>query len=239
MYEACCELFADYPLAVEVEDVNHGRGDVQSMVLMLDEGDGPRFFTLEHDRGEGRSSCSLRPRDAGAIVSIEPDGTAAVPDVIVKVVAHGLPIPRHNSMFGWNDRGIITALTIFYTKRVQQPGFTWLPLAGLPEAQWPPCMGESLFGRWFWDRCKDGWIVPLADLIAGTLETVYWVDTPILGWGCCAVARDVENRELPVLRRGRYVYCQTLRAGTPVPPLTALLAQSNKTDLGPKFRPSM
>ena len=41
-----------------------------------------------------------------------------------------------------------------------------------------------------------------------------------------------------MLRRGRYVYSEALRAGEVVPSLTALLADTRKTDLAPRFRRS-
>jgi hypothetical protein len=196
---------------------------------------------LSHDNGEGRPRCSLRLWGARNIVNIEADGIAAVPDEIVKAVAYGVPIPQGWSLFGWNDKGIITTLTLFCTKGARQlPRYTWMPLAGLPEAQWPPYASESLFGRWFWDSHQDGKVIPLARLIAGTLNTVYWVDTSVsLGSGCCAVARDFGDPEGPMLRRGCYVYCEALRAGKPVPSLTALLAQASKLDLGLQFQRSM
>jgi hypothetical protein len=50
------------------------------------------------------------------------------------------------------------------------------------------------------------------------------------------VAREVRSPEGPVLPRGRYVYYQALRLGKRVPPLKALLADTGKIDLAPRFR---
>lgn len=234
MYEVCQELFADYPLATE--EVNHCGRTFKSMVLMLLEYDNPQFFVLSYDSGKVRSSYSLRQWGARDIVNIEVDGTAAVPDVIVKVVGHGFPIPHDASLFGWNDRGVVTVLTIFYTKGRHMPRFTSMPFVDLSEPQWPPYVGESLCGRWFWDSHKAGKLVPLTDLIARTSNTVYWVNTDaILGSGCCAVARDVRDQEGPTLRRGLYVYYKALQAGGPLPELTALLAGNSKTDLAQRL----
>ena len=231
MHEACQELFADYPLATE--EVNYGGRTFKSMVLMLLEGESPQYFVLSYDSGKVRPSYSLRQWGTRDIVNIEVDGTAAVPDVIVKAVGYGFPIPCDGSLFGWNDGGVVTVLTIFYTKGKHLPRFTSMPFADLSEAQWPPYVGESLCGRWFWDSHKAGKLVLLTDLIARTPNTVYWVNTEaILGSSCCAVARDVRDPEgRPTLQRGLYVYYKALQTGGPLPELTALLAGNSKTDL--------
>jgi hypothetical protein len=238
LYEACQELFAGYPLADRAVDC--GGRTIRSMVLMLREGDDAWFFILTHDRGEGRPSYSFRPWRATSVVDIEADGRAAAPDAVVNAVTHGIPVPRHGSLFGWNDGGIITALTAIYTQYTPQtplPVFTSMPFADLPEGQWPPYASEPLFGRWFWDSYKAGKVVPLAGLVAETPDTVYWVDTKaILGSASCAVACDIRSPDGPMLRRGRYVYYQALRAGKPVPSLTALLADTGKIDLARRFQ---
>ena len=160
--------------------------------------------------------------------------------MVVKAVTHGIPIPRHGSLFGWNDGGIITALTAIYTQytpQTPQPVFTSMPFVDLPERQWPPYTGEPLFGRWFWDSYEVGKFVSLATLIAATPGEVYWVNTKAtLGSDCYAVARDVSSPGGYTLRRGRYVFYQALRAGMLVPSLTELLADSGKIDLAPRFQ---
>jgi hypothetical protein len=50
LYEACQELFANYPLAVRA--VNHS-DTIGSMVLMLRDDDEIKFFVLSHDYGDG------------------------------------------------------------------------------------------------------------------------------------------------------------------------------------------
>jgi hypothetical protein len=241
MYEACHELFAYYPLAAG--RFNDGERSVREMILILHEGDQPRFFVLSHSNSEGRSFCSLRPWGKGGedVVNIEADSPADVPDVIAKAVAHGFPIPQDGSLFGWNDGGTITALTTFCAQG-ERPSFTTMPLAGLPERHWPLYTDESLFGRWFWDSYRAGKVVSLAFLVAATLGTVYWVPTEsmkILDSDCCAVACDVGSPDGLMLPRGRYVYHGALRTGMPVPSLTALLHFDQKIDLGPPFQTFM
>jgi hypothetical protein len=111
-----------------------------------------------------------------------------------------------------------------------------MPLAGVPEAQWPPFTGEPLIGDSFWELLDAGKIVAVGDLVARTPDTVFWVDTDaILGSGCCVVARDVESPEGYTLRSGCYIYYKVLRAGSPVPPLQVLLSETGKTDLAARF----
>lgn len=236
MYDACYELFSGYPLAIEVNNRSGSR--VESMVLMLQDDDGPRFFRLSYESSEGRPYCSLHSWGTRDAVNIGADGTAAVPDVIVKALAHGFPLPKNNSLFGWIDRGIITTLIAFYTTGTPRPRFAPMPFANLPEPRWPYA-GEPLFGRWFWDGYRAGKVIHLDGLIAGNPRTVYWVDgdtTAMLGSGCFAVARDLRSPGAPALPRGRYVYCEALRADIPVPPLGTLLADRRKIDLAPRLR---
>lgn len=237
LYEACRELFANYPLAVG--PVDYGGRIVQSMVLMLLDDNDARFYILSRDGGEG-APYRFRPWPAGSIVDIDDECRAAVPDEVGSAVTGGVPIPRNGSLFGWTYEGAITALLTVrteYTPGSPVPSWAVMPLADIPEAEWPPFTGNRFLGRWFWDDCRAGQIVLLADLIAKSPDTIYWVDTKvILGSACCAVAHDVRSPEGYTLRRGRYVYYEALRACRPVPPLTALLADTGKIDLAPLFQ---
>ncbi len=238
LYEACHGLFAGYPLAACAADP--GGRTARSMVLLLREGDDAQFFVLADERGEGGPSYSLRSWPAGDIVTIEADSGAAVHDVVVDAVTRGVPIPQDGSLFGWTNGDAVTALVAVYanyTPASPEPSWATMPLTGIPEAQWPPFTDERLFGHWFWEHYRAGRVVILDDLIAGTPDIVYWVDTrAVLGSDTCAVARDVRDPEGSMLRRGRYVHYQALRAGKPVPSLTALLADPGKIDLAPRFR---
>lgn len=230
MYEACHGLFADYRLAAHVDD--HGGGRiVQWMVLLLQDGNSPRFFVLTHEGGRGKPFCSIYEWDASEVIKITAEGKTALPPVMVRAVAHGFPIPHDGALLGWNDGGSISALTISFIKGKPIPALMLMPFAGLTEEKWPVYAGEAL-GRWFWDSYRDGQLVSLGELIAGTRDTVFWVETKsILDSGCCAVARDVEIPGWPKLRRGRYVYHRVLREGRPVPSLRELLNGYSRTDL--------
>jgi hypothetical protein len=238
LYEACRELFTRYPLAVETAD--HGGSVASSIVLMLRDRDDAQFFLLSHQSSEGTPSYSLSPWPTGDIIRIEVDYNDAVPDVIVKAVTCGVPLPGEGSLFGWSYGNTITALVAVYTRYTPAspvPSWAMMPLVGIPDTQWPPFADERFFGRWFWEHYRAGNITLLNGLIAEVPDTVYWVDTrTILGSDCCAVVRDLMGPDGRTLSRGRYVYYQALRTGKPVPPLTELLADPSKVDLAPRFQ---
>ena len=166
----CYELFSNYPLAVT--SANRG-GAIRSMVLMLRHAYDTEFFVLSHDYSAGRSSYSLRqwPSEEGADINVD------TPDIAVKVLTCGVPIPRHGSLFGWLGRDRVTALVATYAKHTPaspEPYWTMLPLAGTPEAQWPPFRDESNFGHWFWKHHRAGKVSSLDSLVAATPGTVFW-----------------------------------------------------------------
>jgi hypothetical protein len=237
LYEACGDLFAAYPLAVEALDQS---GSVCSMVLMREDRGDAQFFVLTQDHAEGQPLYSLSSWRAPGCVDIGPGADAIVPEAFASVVAEGVPIPRHGSLFGWDDEGVITALIpVFaqYTPTSPEPSWATMPLVGIPETHWPPFVGERLLGRWFWEHYRAGNIIALDCLIAATRGAVFWADTvAILGSGCCVVAHDIRGSGGHTLQRGSYVYFQALRAGKPVPPLSVLLADSGNIDLAPWFQ---
>jgi hypothetical protein len=240
LYKACKELFTSYPLAVRA--IN-GSGTIRSMVLLLRNGDNAEFFLLLHNCTEGKPFYSLCPWHGGSITDIDDDDSVAMTDGVANVLTHGVPIPQHGSLFGWRFEDFVTnliAISAEDTPACLEPSWTVMPLAETPETQWPPFIEEHFFGRWFWEHYWAGSIVSLADLISRIPNAVFWVDTEeIIGWDCCAVARDIRSPEGYTLRRGRYVYYQTLRSGEPVPSLEILLRNARKVDLAPRFRKSL
>lgn len=243
LYEACGQLFDNFPLAAR--DVDRS-GAIRSMVLMLRQGDDARFLVLAQGCGEGGPLYSMCPWPAGDVVDIDARGRPAVPDELTSAVTHGVPLPRHGSMFGWADQGTFGALIVIYTDGAPGrplPRWTVMPFAGLTESRWPPFTGRRFFGRWFWDEYWAGSIVSLDELIAQAPGSVFWVNTrTVLAADSCAVVRDIRSPDGHTLRRGRYVYWEALRSGRLVPSLTALLADPAKIDMAPRFRrpgPSM
>jgi hypothetical protein len=238
MYMACRKLFADYPLAVRSENCSE---TVRSMVLMQREKvNSAKFFVLMHDCSRGTPFYSLYQWPASGVEEFDAEGSAVAPEAVMNVVSRAVPIPRHGSMFGWREEDIVTALIVFYADNKPpflEPSWTVMPLAGIVEARWPAFTDQSLFGPWFWEHSRAGRIVCLANLIARTSDTVFWVSTEaFMGSDCCAVARDIPSPEGYRLRRGCYVYFEVLRAGGPVPSLRVLLSGSDKIDLAPRFR---
>jgi hypothetical protein len=235
--EACYALFANYPPAVRTATAS---GSIRSMLLMLSDGDGATFFVLTHDRRDGRSLYLLRQRGTSEAVEIESDGDAAVPDVALNVVTHGVPMPRDGSLFGWRCGDAVAALIPVYTTSTPtspDPFCAVMPRAGVPEAQWPPFTEVRFPGPWFWEHYRARRIVSVGGLIAETPATVFWANTKAsLGTQCCVVAHDIGSDKDYTLRRGIYVYYKALQTGMPVPSLTVLLADSGKIDLAPRFR---
>lgn len=237
LVEACRRLFATYPLAVK--SANHDE-TIQTMVLMLGDGDDVKYFTLSHDRRDGRPPYSLRPWRATGAVDISASDGSALPDVVLNTLTHAVPIPRHGSLFGWVHRKNITTIIPVYTTYTPTnpvPSWTAMPRAGVAEGEWPPFTNECFFGPWFWQHYRAGSIVSLSSLIASTPETVFWVDTrSLLGSECCAVARDALSSDGYILPRGCYVQYEILQTGEPLPSLKKLLAYARKTDLTSRFR---
>jgi hypothetical protein len=236
LYETCHELFTEYPVAAEAIDES---SLIHSMVLLLPDGDDARFFVLIADRTMGRASFSLFPWRGDGSVNIEPSSDA-VPNALVRALTCGVPIPRDGSLFGWIQENAVTTLVgvqARYTPASPVPSWAVMPLASIPMADWPPFTGYRLFGSWFWEYCRAGTIVLLDDLIAGTADLVFWVDSKdVLGSDCCAVAQDVQSAAGYILRQGCYVNYMALRSGKSVPSVAQLLARQHKTDLGPEFR---
>jgi hypothetical protein len=214
-------------------------GTILTMVLTLRDGDGVNYFTLSHDRRDGKPPYSLRPWRATDSVDIGASNNA-VPDMVFNAVTYGVPIPRHGSLFGWVYEEAITAIVPVYTTYTPEnpePSWTVMPCAAVSEKQWPSFTYEHFFGQWFWQYYQAGSIVSLGRLIAGTRATVFWIDIKaVLGSECCAVARDTRSPEGYTLPRGCYVHYEVLRSGKPLPSLGILLAESGKTDLAPRFR---
>jgi hypothetical protein len=236
-YERCHELFDTYPLAVRA--ANDAK-TIRLMILMLRDGDNGKFFVLSHDRSSDRNRYSLRSWRTAGTENIEAE-PGTVSDLTASVITDGVPVPQDEFLFGWRDSNVLTALVVIYTTYSpvhQEPSWAVMPLAGSPEAQWPPFTRERLLGHWFWEHYWAGNVVSVGGLIASTSDTVFWVDTEaILGSDCCAVAREVRSVDELALPEGRYVYHEVLSEGDLVPPLDGLLAYPGKADLASRFRP--
>jgi hypothetical protein len=226
MHERCGDLLAAYPLALS---------DHNTMVLMTAEGREAKFFIL--NCASGRGCYQLLPWRTRDVFDIDAE-TWDIPAWVTDVITHGVPLPRHGSMFGWKCGKDIAALTVAYTQYEPEhpvPNFMLMPLVGLPESQWPPFAGEHLFGQWFWDHHRAGRLVSVAGLIAGSRDTVFWVAPEGATAGSVAVRAAVSGK-CGTLQRGVYAYQGDLRARKPGRSLDVLLADPGKTDLAPRFR---
>jgi len=240
VHSACERLFDQYPLAVRNARCS---GHAQSLVLMLEDEGIARFHVLSRSHGERRPFYSLFCWPAGRISDVEKEIRAGRPlDEVSQILDRGVPIPVHGSLFGWRQDDSITAIIAIYANYSPphiEPSWTVMPLADAPEIEWPPFTGRRLFGSWFWNFYREGDIISLSDLIAGSPDTVFWADTmTTLGSGTCAVAAGLSSPEGYSLPRGRYVHYEALRAGRLVPSLGSLLSSDNRVDLAPRFRQS-
>jgi hypothetical protein len=236
LYMRCQELFTAYPLAAgAVADDSV----IQSMVLVLGDGDETRYFVLSHNRSAEGSWYSLCPWPTGPAVPIEADAGLPIPGIFECALTCGVPIPKDGSLLGWRCGDVIAALIAVYTgytPESPEPCWSVMPLAGVPEAQWPPFTGEPLIGEPFWELVRAGEIVSLGDLIARSPDTVFWAAADeIPGSGCCVVARDIASPSGYTLRKGCYVYYTALQAHREIPSLAEFLADSSKVDLTARF----
>jgi hypothetical protein len=237
VYETCAELFASYPLAAEPLD---GAGRAHSMVLMTRDQEAASFWLLARvHRDDVAPAYSLYSWSSG--VGLVIDSTSIpVTEPARNALTQGVPLPRHGSLFGWVERGNVSALVGFdttYEPAGPPPRWSVMPRMETPPALWPPFTREMLFGPWFWEYYEAGALVSLDRLIFKNPRTVFWVSTTAsIGSDCCAVARKIKRGKRYALKRGRYVASEVLCAGKKVPPLRTLLADERKVDVSPRFR---
>jgi hypothetical protein len=237
--EKCHDLFDRYPVAASAGD---NGGAIRTMMIMLRGTDGPRFFALSSDLREASARYSLRPRRSARTVDIGASACAPVPDEVAAVLTRGVPIPQDGSLFGWRHEGVVAALIPVYTAFVPaspDPLYAVMPRVGTPKGQWPPFTDERPFGHWFWEHYRAEELISLDRLVADTPETIFWVSTKtVLGSDYCAVVQDVKSSGACTLQRGVYVPFQAISHGSPLPPLSDLLADKTKTDLASRFQES-
>jgi hypothetical protein len=106
--EVCSDLFAGYPLAIT--SFRHGNKIIESLVLMVLDGQDLYFFTLS------------RPPDPPSLIlwgdsnakNVDPGGYPNDPDDIADTLTRGIPFPKHGSVFGWTPDDCISSLIAFY-----------------------------------------------------------------------------------------------------------------------------
>ena len=229
--EAAERLFADYPQAASIEAVSRYGAD-RSMTVAVFNDDEPRFFIVGRDVEPDGPLFTVRQRRTTDVACLS-DETIPLPGWAADAVTCGLPIPPHGALYGWADRGRITAMIPFYGDGLE-PGSFLMPEADA--ADWPPFAGEKVLGPWLWEYYRAGRIVNLGPVIAGSPGAVFWTaGVAPLEWGCCAVARDLASPDGWTFPSGRYVYGGELQAGVAVPSLETLLADPGATDLAPRF----
>lgn len=234
-YQVCRQKFADHPLAVRPLRLD---GQLIREMILIQRREDEVDFSVLQQHGDGPAAIySLSPWPDGDAVTISHD--ESISSGVAEVVADGVPLPRHGSLFGWSNGEAFTTLIPAYTDPTvtsSLPSWSVMPLAGSRETEWPPFVNEPYLGGWFWDYLRAGRLVSLATFVAETPDTIFWADTKsILGSDTCVVARDVVKTEGPALRRGAYVYARALRARLSVPPLADLLAAPATVDIAEFF----
>ena len=131
--------------------------------------------------------------------------------MVVNALTSGVPLPQDGSLFGWTHGGAVTALVAVYTQYTPTspvPVWTIMPLAGVPEPQWPPFTDERLFGPWFWEHFR--------------IREHHLPQRPHRGYlSRCLLGGYSGRTRLRLLHRGAR-YHQSGRAGSPSRPLRLL-----------------
>jgi hypothetical protein len=217
LYEACEQLFADYPLAIE----HHGSAPDSMVLATVDSGE-PQFWFL----GRSRGACFQAGRwDGGDDAMITPDG-GPVSAAVTSALTSGFPLPRDGALLAWAPEGVATALVTFHSGDDPAPTWSVMPRMEGHDA-WPPFTGERLPGPWLWEYYRSGEIRDLSEFVASSPGAVWWsrVTAGEHDLGVCTVSRDVRRDGL-LLRVGRYVYYRVLRDGLSVPPAATLLGDA-------------
>lgn len=232
-FAGCQQLFDTYPLAVTCDSA----GGSRSMVLMDRATAGGGFFILTQAR-EGL--FVIRPwsrQEAGG--EIRPG--EAVHDVIVRVIADGMPIPHDGALLGWVADRQVTAMLSVHSGHppasgavVPVPEIRVMPMAGTAELDWPPFTASPLGDGRLWDYLERGHIVDIVPLLTGSAGHAFLVPSPNgLSARCVVVTGNLSAQEY-WLPAGIYMHHWLLCEGVPAPPAGQLLALPGTVDLAHK-----
>lgn len=240
-----CELrFLEFPEAASNAPANTGT-DYRDMVLMSQSGEDPQYYILSHQtdpKGRLRYCISRYRSDPGkegqffsrGDTFIETDGCSdpAVPEEMADAILSGVPIPKHSSLYGWTDDGIVTELL---NPRLgsDAPEIGLFPRVGIPEEAWSITTVKALyggmFGDWFWQMRRDGKIVNLAPTLKESGELV------VAGERCIAIGSTITSQDGWTLPSGTFASRPLHEAGT-APQPEEVLADDDSINLGEWFR---
>ena len=232
-FAGCEQLFDTYPLAVTCDSA----GGSRSMVLMDRATAGGGFFILTQAR-EG--VFVIRPwsrQEVGG--EIRP--AEAVHDVIVRVIADGMPIPHDGALLGWVADRQVTAMLSVHSGHppasgavVPVPEIRVMPMAGTGELDWPPFTASPLGDGRLWDYLERGHIVDIVPLLTGSAGHAFLVPSPNGLSARCVVVTGNLSAEEYWLPAGIYMHHWLLCEGVPAPPAGQLLALPGTVDLAHK-----
>jgi hypothetical protein len=233
----CEQLFSSYPLAV-TDDCDRGS---RSMVLMDRAATTVGFFILSQARD---GLFAIRPWSCQEVGQEVRPGEA-VQDVIVRVIADGIPIPCDGAMLGWVADRQVTAMLSVHSGHpptsgavVPVPDIWVMPMTGTGELDWPPFTANPLGDGRLWDYLERGQIVDIIPLLTRSAGHAFLVPSPYghsLGRGArCVVVTGNLPAEEYWLPAGVYMHHWLLCEGVPAPPARQLLALPGTVDLAHK-----
>jgi len=227
-FAACSRLFSGYPLAVMQGCAG---GQDRAMVLMKRAAGAVAFFALSQDRDDLFVVRSLRAHDRTSH-EIRPGGQ--VPDVICRLLADGMPVPRDRALLGWVTDRQVTAMLAVRTglsETREVPEIRVMPMSRTSELDWPPFTASPLCDGRLWDYVERGQLVDIVPLLTRSTGHAFWVPSPYgRSAGYIVVSGNLPTDEY-WLPAGVYMDHWWLREGIQAPPAGQLLALPGAVDL--------
>lgn len=201
-FAACQELFEQYPLAIDWAAWNEpppssvvreitlewwdgevSRGYyVVSHRILEDDRDAYTMATWGADDGtlavteDGTSGAFMRGNEPPAPECTN-DFLHSLPEFI-QALRDGFPMPRTDSIFGYIERKVVTAIVGAFIRPDDEPGWSIhrSPNAMPPDFDSPTTTGTEDQLRLFWNHVQAGRVILLDPLIAENPGTVWWVE---------------------------------------------------------------
>lgn len=239
-FDACLQLFEQYPLAVTRHAADGGS---LSMVLLNRTAGRPVFFVLTQARDDLFVIRSWYHHD-GIDQAIRPGEPG--PGPIRELITGSMPVPRDGALLGWVTDSQVTALLAVYCRApdpwdgaVPEPQIRVMPMEGTKEVlHWPPFTASPLGDGRFWEYVQRGEVVDVGSIADRSTGQVFWVpsqDRWSAGPGYIVVMGNLPADEY-WLPAGVYLDHWTLREGIQAPPVNWLLSLPGVIDLSGRLR---
>jgi hypothetical protein len=239
-FDACLQLFEQYPLAVTRHAADGGS---LSMVLLNRTAGRAVFFVLTQARDDLFVIRSWYHHD-GIDQAIRPGEPG--PGPIRELITGSMPVPRDGALLGWVTDSQVTALLAVYCRApdpwdgaVPEPQIRVMPMEGTKEVlHWPPFAASPLGDGRFWEYVQRGEVVDVGSIADRSTGQVFWVpsqDRWSAGPGYIVVMGNLPADEY-WLPAGVYLDHWTLREGIQAPPVNWLLSLPGVIDLSGRLR---